>query len=738
MSRKITRRDFLKLGTAGIATSVLAGCQNPRRWVVIEPYLKPPEEQLTGVATWYASTCRQCPAGCGIIVRVMNGRALKIEGNPQHPLNQGKLCGRGQAGLQVLYNPDRLPGPVSQAQKGTRQYSNISWNEGINQLFTKIQNAGDKVAVWLGSTTSSHLYDLFHRFTNAIGAQAPLVYDLFTGIQGHRAFQENSSALFAASELPIFDISRADLILSFGANFVGPSLSQVRYGIEFGKFRGQPLGKRGYLIQLESRKSITGAKSDRWIPIRPGTEALVAQAIARIIADQGLGPANRVERAKALAGNVDLAQAVLASEISYNDLVQLANKFANADRPLAIPGDTLTGQVNASDAISSVQLLNLIAGVFGQPGGSSLSPASPLVSLVKTTPSPFKDVAALVDRMNSGDIQVLLIHSANPLYELPKQVGFAEALKKVPLVVSFSPIVDETAVWADMVLPDHTYLEGWGYSVVSPGFDLPVIGSQQPVVTPFHDTRATGDILLTAAKGIPAAAKALPWEDEVAYLKDAITQLPAGAAGGSGTEVLWSRFQQYGGWWPGSAPPAAVTQPKVSKPIQISSPQYQGDSQAFPYYLHLYISDLLSDGRGANLPWLQGSPDPMNTGSWQTLLEIHPSTAQSLGLQDADIVKVTSPNGEIECLVYTFQAIRPDTVAVAFGQGHTEYGRYARGKGANPIDLVGANLDQSGNSLTWANLRVKITPTGKKGKLAIFENKFGVTEGFINQAFPGQ
>ena len=156
MSKKITRRDFLKLGTAGIATSVLAGCQNPRRWVVIEPYLKPPEEQLAGVATWYASTCRQCPAGCGIIVRIMNGRALKIEGNPQHPLNQGKLCGRGQAGLQVLYNPDRLPGPVKQNQRGTRQYANISWNEGINQLFTKIQNAGDKAAVWLGSTTSSH------------------------------------------------------------------------------------------------------------------------------------------------------------------------------------------------------------------------------------------------------------------------------------------------------------------------------------------------------------------------------------------------------------------------------------------------------------------------------------------------------------------------------------------------------------------------------------------------------
>ena len=112
MSHKITRRDLLKIGAVGAASAVLAGCEKPRRWVELEPYVRPPEQQLAGVATWYASTCRQCPAGCGIVARIMNGRALKLEGNPEHPLNQGKLCARGQAGLQVLYNPDRLSGPA--------------------------------------------------------------------------------------------------------------------------------------------------------------------------------------------------------------------------------------------------------------------------------------------------------------------------------------------------------------------------------------------------------------------------------------------------------------------------------------------------------------------------------------------------------------------------------------------------------------------------------------------------
>jgi anaerobic selenocysteine-containing dehydrogenase len=119
---KVTRRDFLKIGALGAAGGILAGCAQPRRWVILEPFVRPPEEQLAGVATWYASTCRQCPAGCGIIVRLMNGRALKIEGNPEHPLNRGKLCARGQAGLQLLYNPDRSAGPLKQSQRGSRQF----------------------------------------------------------------------------------------------------------------------------------------------------------------------------------------------------------------------------------------------------------------------------------------------------------------------------------------------------------------------------------------------------------------------------------------------------------------------------------------------------------------------------------------------------------------------------------------------------------------------------------------
>jgi anaerobic selenocysteine-containing dehydrogenase len=175
---EFTRRDFLKVGAAGTAVAVLAGCtQETERWVELEPYVRAPEEQLAGVPNWYASTCRMCPAGCGIIVRIMNGRAVKIEGNPEHPVNRGKLCARGQAGLQLLYNPDRVTDAVRQEERGERKFEAVPWNEAINTLYERISSAGGGVAVWVGSDTSGHLYDLFTRFTRAIGAEDPVRYD---------------------------------------------------------------------------------------------------------------------------------------------------------------------------------------------------------------------------------------------------------------------------------------------------------------------------------------------------------------------------------------------------------------------------------------------------------------------------------------------------------------------------------------------------------------------------------
>jgi anaerobic selenocysteine-containing dehydrogenase len=207
--------------------------------------------------------------------------------------------------------------------------------------------------------------------------------------------------------------------------------------------------------------------------------------------------------------------------------------------------------------------------------------------------------------------------------------------------------------------------------------------------------------------------------------------------GGSGVEVLWARFLQHGGWWPVEGPAIARQLAAPSQPIQLTAPEFQGDKETYPYFLHLYLSGLLSDGRGASQPWLQGSPDPMTTISWQTWVELAPETARKVGVWDGDVVRITSPYGTVEAPVYVYAAIRPDTVALPVGQGHTDSGRYARDRGSNPLHLIGARTDASGNALAWAGIRVKVVPTGARVALASFENRVGVREGFINQALPG-
>jgi anaerobic selenocysteine-containing dehydrogenase len=736
MSHKVTRRGFL-IGAASLAGAVLAGCEKPRRWVNLEPYVRPPEEQLTGVATWYASTCRQCPAGCGIVVRVMNGRGLKIEGNPEHPLNRGKLCARGQAGLQLLYNPDRLAGPVQQTRRGSRQFRSLSWDEALNTVYAKVQEAGAGVAVWGGSSMSGHLRDLFQRFAAAIGAPPPVIFDLYAGINGYRVLGDSGGELVGHSALPAYELAHADVVFSFGADFLTTGLSAVRYGQEFGAFRGQPLGKRGYMVQLEPRMSATGAVADLWVPVQPGSEAVIARALAQIIAAESLGSEERVARARAFVGDVTTEQIAAGSDISIAELRRLARVFGTADRPVAIPGGTVAGQENALEAVAMVQALNVIAGTAGQAGSWLASQETSLARLARSEVSPASDVYGLIERMRADEIQVLLVHGANPAYDLPPLAGFLEAVEHVPFVVSFSPIMDETAAWADLVLPDRTYLESWGYEVVSPSFGLPIVGSQQPVVEPVFDARSTGDVLLTIAKGMPKVAGALPWADEVAFLKDGISRLGAGAAGGSGPEVLWARFLQHGGWWPAEAPAEAQQPTQAPSAIELVSPQFQGDEHEYPFFLYPYLSGLLSDGRGASLPWLQGSPDPMTTLSWQTWVELAPETAQRLGVGDGDIVRVSSPYGDLEAPVYVYPAIRPDTVAMPIGQGHTDSGRYARDRGSNPMRLIGTEADATGSNLAWATVRVKLTRTGKRVALARFENQVGVREGFINQSSPG-
>ncbi len=704
---KLTRRKFLQAGSVAAAASVLSGCTlNLQRIEYLESYAEPPEEGLPGEDLWYATTCRQCQAGCGVIVRVSNGRARKVEGNPNHPVNRGKLCARGQAALQELYDPDRLQNPVMQkGGRGSLQFEPILWENGLYELGNSVQSADPAGVAFLAGNLSSHLNEIIRRFTDGLSAPPPVVYSLGDELDGRAALAQASGALFGSPSIPYYDLARAEVVFSFGANFLETWLSPVSQSRNYAAMRRGPLGKRGYLVQFEPRISSTAASADKWVPVRPGTEGLVALALGKLISEAR-------GRQDELYQGVVIAELAEASGVPVEELEHLAQVFAQHEHSLAIAGNGLAGQHNTVPAVAAVQALNAIAGRLGQPGGVFL----PKPAAEERPPSTFADVLELIGRMKAGQVSILLIHGCNPVFELPPAAGFVEALQNVPLVVYFGSAVDETAVQSDMILPDHTNLEGWGYHLPT-GADRPAISGQQPVMRPLYDTRAAADVLLALGKRL-GLSSALPWDNEVDYLEAVTAQFGAS----------WAEWRRQGGWWADSDAhePDLATPAAALKPIPVALPVFAGEPYQYPYHLHIYPSIALGDGRGANKAWLQETPDPMTTAAWQSWIEVNPETAHQLGLHDDDVVRVVSPADEIEAIVYTYHGIPQDVVAMAVGRGHDQYGRFAKDYGSNPIKLLAPAANQETGALAWGATRVQIEKTGKTHPLPRMESPEGV------------
>jgi anaerobic selenocysteine-containing dehydrogenase len=725
MSEKISRRDFLKLASVGAATTaVLTGCGPASRYVQREPYSKMPEYTYNGLSTHYATTCRECAAGCGLIVRTYQGRALKVEGNPQHPLNRGKTCSRGQVTLQGLYNPDRVQGPI-QHTRGEGLYndrfqavqSNMTWDEALQVVADALVSPGD--TGFLMGTGSDHLFDLVSDLATATGAPAPIRFSVGSMFDGQATLSRAAEELFGQAALPFFDIGNSDLVLSFGANFLETWLSPVAYNREFGKMRRGNPKKRGYFIQFEPRMSQTAASADEWIPIHPGTEGMVALAIGRLVAEARGG-----EMPAAFA-NVDLEAVTSEAGISLETLENVVEHIVDAASPIAIPGGSVLSMSNGVQTAQAVMALNAMSENIGKAGGVLLSPLSPNQDAYHR-PASAQEMADFISTMNSGGITKLFIHGINPIFELPESLGFVEALANVGTVISFATFPDETAVAADYIFPDHHGLESWGYQRVVTGTMQPVLSGAQPVVSPLYNTRSTADVLLAAAQlAGDAAAQALPFGDEVAYIQSKLTNLLGQADGSFAAPEINSfsaSFQQHGGWWRNSGDLEAGTAADVlGADLRGEGAEFAGEGE---FFFLPFISPTLGES-GANKPWLQELADPTTTVMWNTWVEINPETAHELGLENDDVVKIVSEAGEVEAPVYLYPAIHPEVIAMPFGQGHTAYGRYAQARGANPVNVLGAHFNEAGD-LSFAGMRVKVEKTGRKQILSRLESRIGV------------
>ena len=719
MSDKFSRRDFLKLAGVGAATTaILTGCGPASRYVKREPYMQMPEYTYNGLSTYYATTCRECAAGCGLVVRTMQGRALKTEGNANNPLNLGKTCARGQATLHGLYNPDRVTDPIKRT-RGNASGSTVTWDDATQAVADALKNNKPEEIAFLLGMAPDHLFDLVTDLATATGINAPVRFGALSMFESRATLSKAAENLFGKAGLPFFDVGGAQMVFSFGANFLETWLSPVSYTRGFAGLREALTKRRGTFVQFESRMSSTAGKADEWMPLRPGTEAMVVLAIGRLASELGGGPLPRA------FADVDPIQAASKSGIKLETLEHLAVMFADSTGALAIPGGTALGQSNGLAIAEAVLALNAVADNFGKPGGVFLSTIAPTQTEYQR-PASTKEMQEFVQKMADGKFKVLFIHGVNPVFELPASLDFKNALDGVEQVISFATFPDETALEADYVFPDHHGLESWGYQRVATGSAQPVLSGAQPVVSPFYNTRATADVLITAAHLAGGKfAEALPFQDEVEFLQSKIAPLmsePDGFFSAVDIDTFSAYFQQYGGWWQtidGRGTPNSAN--VLDRNISSAESEFAGEGE---FFFAPFVSPTLAEA-GANKPWLQELPDPTTTVMWNTWVEINPETARELGLEDDDVVKITSKAGVLELPVYRYPAIRPDTIAIPFGQGHTAYGRYAENRGVNPTDLLGQYFNEAGD-LAFAGMKVKIEKTGRKLPLSRLESIMGV------------
>ena len=655
----VKRREFLKVVGATGAAATAVGCSSEHVEKLI-PYFVSPDETVPGVSTYYATTCRECSAACGVIAETRDGRAIKLEGNPDHPLNKGALCARGQAALQGLYNPDRYRTPMI---RRAGRLEKATWDEALKLFGEKLTQArGNPAGVaFVNRHQSGGVPALLNSWLASMGMGPALSIDPdadFAAIAAHR--QSYGVAW------PRYDFTAAKLIVSFGADFLDGWGASVPQQLDFADARAK--GKDApRFIYVGPRRTLTGLNADQWIPAKPGSELAILHMLGR-------------------ASAVTPQQAAQESGVDVATLIALKQEFdAAAPAMVLASGSTQHGMELCLAAYN----VNSGSGAAG-----TAVKAAEAVTSFEGIDSP-AELRALAQRMSSGAISMLMTHNVDPAYTMPKSAGFKAAMAKVPFKVSFSSIMDETSAMSDLILPDHHSLESWGEAQPVRG----TLSLQQPVMDPVFDTRAFADVIITLSKSGTAVT---PLPD---YRSLVISRFPGGAAG------LAAALPK--GIAAGSAPQAATQRPL---PTAIVQPRAGSGDMTLIVYPH----PVLGTGDGANKPWLQELPDPVTKIAWQTVAEIHPATARKLGVDNGDHVIVETAAGKLSLPVFIYLGVRQDVVAVAAGRGHdASAGRYAKA-GSNAYDLLDYSEDRSG-AMAWSSTRARVTKDGAFSRLVTTE-----------------
>ncbi len=760
----VNRRTFLKvsaltglaLGTSGVTTGVRAETSSSPVAAV----------QKGQRAQWVPTSCLNCPARCGIKVKVSGGKAVQIMGNKVSQVSDGKICARGHLGTQVLYDAGRIHTPLkrTQLEKGRGidpQWKPISWDQALDEISGKLNllrenGQGHRLLLFSGLNSRS-TEDLLQRFADACGTPN-LISGNGLDLEAEKAGNWLADGHYAGCA---YDLDQTNYILSFGGDLLESTQPVSRFLRKWGKLRREK-ANRTKVVVIQPRYSLTAAKSDEWIPIQPGTEGALAMAMAYVILNEGLYDAAFIK--DWAAGFDPYREWVLRryqpdgvskiTGIPVETIHRIAREFARTRPAIALMGKGAVAWPEGSYAGYAIHCLNALVGSIDIPGGVLYQEDPEYRKMPewvrdevaeKGLKEPPLDLHG-TDRFSLARVVTNQVPESllkGTPYPIDMAIGFNsnfnmvapgngqwdQALKKIPYYVHLSPFVSEMAQFADLLLPTTVFLEEWGYDHSPPGSGFAEVRIKQPVVNPGGGEKSTGDILFLLARKLRGSAGR------------AFTQLGENSEGfvrfRTASFLPWEEFTAKG-VWTGERPAYRKYKEDFntpSKKFEFSSgnlrslraragkkeedegasfPQYKeakflGEESRYPLILFPYQPLLVVENGSQNYPWAQEIFLPMHGKGWGNDAEMNSETARTLKLRDGEEVWVESPFGKMRAKIKVSEGVHPKILAVPSGQGHTSYGKWQKGIGSNPNEIIGIDFDRLSGQAAFFNTRVKVT-----------------------------
>lgn len=685
------RREFLKLMGASLAMATTSCIRRPVQKIV--PYVKQSEEVTHGVESFYTSTWSDGVENFGLLVRTKEGRPLKVEGNPLHPLNAGGLSARAQAHILSLYDPERLKAPqrnLLNKEKTNRDTISAKWDD-LDAAVTKQLKKGNAV-VLTGSVNSPSTRNLIADFCQGFKAKHVVWEPL-----SHEEIRNGQEACYGDAVVPFYRFDKAKVIVSVDADFLGTWIAPTTFTKQFSLGRKNPKNGMSQLVVFDSNYSLTGANADIRVRIKPSQQVTVLMGLAHdIVVKKGFGRYAGNSSIKANLEPFASAHTQLGvSEEVWSQLVD--NLIKHKGESLVVAGGLPTMTAQAEQVQIAANFLNSALGNDGNTVDAKTSLVSAKASSL--------EFMSLIEDMKAGKIKTLIIHRTNPVYSAPSS-GFKEALKKVEMVIYTGDRADETGLMADYLAPDNHSMESWGDSESYKG----AVSIQQPTIRPLHDTRSFQWTLMTwaylAETGPARLTKPESYYDYLRnYWRDEV--LPAFGKG-KDFESFWEEALQTGVVSSGLEKSSSERNFKIDSLAAVKPV----NSSGFELVLHPTI--MMMDGTLTNVSWLNELPDPVTKIVWDNYASISMATAEKLAVKEGHVLEIKAGIQVLKIPAHIQPGMHDDVIAIAVGYGRTAGGKVTNGVGQNAYALVG----HSKSGMIYSGQTLEVKKTGLKADLA--------------------